>query len=298
MQIPHMAGALAALLLSGFAFSSDEQVYGLSFDDSSGRPVIDITINGQGPFPFVFDTGAGGVTVRPELAEQLGLTVTGQGEIGSPIGDGGIAVDLTRIDAITAGGAEISDVDAMIVGFGAPGQVAAMGVIGPAAFSEYGRVAYYFGDNRIEIGGTVLSGPDSAWLPIAAGSFLLNIPVAFNDTEINLHIDTGNPGIVSFPLADADNLPLNAAPEVIGQARTIDREFDIYAAPITINLNLSDAIIPLTQAMLMPAPFGNVGNGALEGTTLEIDWNSQQFLITGTATPRPLRRRRSPPPEN
>jgi predicted aspartyl protease len=39
---------------------------------------IPITINGQGPYPFVLDTGAGGTVVTFDFAEKLGLEETGR----------------------------------------------------------------------------------------------------------------------------------------------------------------------------------------------------------------------------
>jgi hypothetical protein len=36
-----------------------------------GRPVVDVNINGKGPYRFIFDTGAAGTVMSNELAAEL-----------------------------------------------------------------------------------------------------------------------------------------------------------------------------------------------------------------------------------
>lgn len=46
--------------------------------DPRGRPLADVTLNGQGPFPLVIDTAAGGTVLSPELIARLGLSSGGR----------------------------------------------------------------------------------------------------------------------------------------------------------------------------------------------------------------------------
>ena len=48
----------------------------VSFDVDSGRPMVELTVNGQGPYPFVFDTGSPSLLVMRSLAEEHCDTVT------------------------------------------------------------------------------------------------------------------------------------------------------------------------------------------------------------------------------
>ena len=47
-----------------------------SFDVDSGRPMVELTVNGKGPYPFVFDTGSPSLLVMRSLAEEHCDTVT------------------------------------------------------------------------------------------------------------------------------------------------------------------------------------------------------------------------------
>lgn len=51
--------------------------------DRQGRLVAPVTVNGQGPFRFIVDTGANRSVLSHRLAEQLGLVATGVGQVHS-----------------------------------------------------------------------------------------------------------------------------------------------------------------------------------------------------------------------
>ena len=44
----------------------------LPMQDAGGRPVVDVRINGKGPYRFIFDTGASLTVIDAELKEILG----------------------------------------------------------------------------------------------------------------------------------------------------------------------------------------------------------------------------------
>src|SRR4051794_5882279 len=41
--------------------------------DIGGRPVVEVKINGKGPFPFILDTGATDTVIDSDLNEELSL---------------------------------------------------------------------------------------------------------------------------------------------------------------------------------------------------------------------------------
>jgi predicted aspartyl protease len=57
--------------------------YGATRSDRLGRVVAPVSVNGQGPFRFIVDTGANRSVVSQALAEQLGLPLNGSGEVHS-----------------------------------------------------------------------------------------------------------------------------------------------------------------------------------------------------------------------
>ena len=72
-----LAGIAGAGLLPGTAFAQDRRVFTAKIMLESNRVLIAVGMNGAGPYIFMIDTGQYVSMVRPDLAKQLGLTVTG-----------------------------------------------------------------------------------------------------------------------------------------------------------------------------------------------------------------------------
>ncbi len=274
-----MLAAAAAAALS----NPVDPVHEAPFDLSSGRPVVDITINGEGPYPFIFDTGATGAMMRTSLVEELGLSLAGRRSVNSPAGGEPVEVDTTSLGVITLGGAEARDVQAIIIDFGDPQQMGSVGVIGPDIFAAYGRVAYDFSRHSVEIGGALHHGEEAAWQDFSETSPLIEIPITVGEVTLPVHIDTGNPSTLSFPADRAAELPLTGPLRVVGQARTIDRVMEVQAAPIDTPAIIGDVAIPLTRIVTFPLPFANMGAAALDGLYLEIDWTRERMALSDPA---------------
>jgi len=78
-------------------------------------PVIEVKLNGQGPFFFAIDTGGGmQADIDPAVATQLNLQPTGKVLIGDPSRENDREMELTSIASLTFGGAEFRNVTALI----------------------------------------------------------------------------------------------------------------------------------------------------------------------------------------
>ena len=75
--------------------------------------LLPVKVNGQGPFDFIFDTGAGTSLLSSELAKQLEVKVIGSKE-GQSAG-GKVSVSLAKVDSLAVGEAKLDDVDVGIV---------------------------------------------------------------------------------------------------------------------------------------------------------------------------------------
>ena len=73
-----------------------------------GQLIVNANINGQGPFPMMFDTG-GVEAITPKTATSLGLSVEGEGTVRGS-GERAVSVALTHLQTLRLGGAELSDV--------------------------------------------------------------------------------------------------------------------------------------------------------------------------------------------
>jgi hypothetical protein len=289
-----MLSPAPGLAQSATSPAADTSVFSAPFDVSSGRPVIELMVNGQGPYLFIFDTGAGVPVVRPALVEVLNLSVTGQDEVGSPMGDQPLTVDLVRVDTLSLNGAVVADFDAYVIemGVGHPDFDAIMGVVGPGLFNAFGRVAYDFEAYTVEVGGDFKTVDEAAWQAIGAFSPIVETELMIGDVAMTVHIDTGSPGILTAPEGMEDILPLTGPVEVIGRGRTVDAEFEIRGAPLEAIAHIGQATIPLQGVRFFRGEFGNLGTGALHGLQLEFDWTNDRFALTGEAEPRAMTRGR------
>lgn len=95
-----LALAAAAPLFATRAFAAQFNAP-LRFD-SAGRPLIDVTINDQGPFPMVLDTGAAATALTPAVVARLALQEAGRARVQ---GASGVQeVPLYRLDSVAVAG--------------------------------------------------------------------------------------------------------------------------------------------------------------------------------------------------
>ena len=79
----------------------------------NGQVIVDVTINGQGPFPMMFDTG-GVEAVTPETAASLGLGAEGGGTVQGS-GESKVPVAATHLKALRLGGAELLEITVPVI---------------------------------------------------------------------------------------------------------------------------------------------------------------------------------------
>lgn len=75
--------------------------------------LLPVKINGEGPFDFIFDTGAGTSLLSSDLAKQLDVKVVGSKD-GQSAG-GKVSVSLAKVESLGVGEAKLDDVDVGIV---------------------------------------------------------------------------------------------------------------------------------------------------------------------------------------
>ncbi len=77
-----------------------------------GIPVVDITFNNQYTYEMLFDTGASGVLVTPEMAESLGIEE--EGSVISSTAGGTLEVPIGSVASVAAGGIELKNLKVAI----------------------------------------------------------------------------------------------------------------------------------------------------------------------------------------
>lgn len=252
-------------------------------DLASGRPVIELEINGQGPFHMIMDTGVGGPGLMSrDVALALGLEPVRTEQIGSPLGGTPAKADVYRLANLSVGGATVDDKEIYVMTDDPLGGATGDGVIGPSLFDE-GVVTLDFVNSTFEIGGPVPA--DAHWIPLGPSAPLLDASLNINGEAIPAHIDTGAPHVLSLPESYADTMTFEDGVKIIGHGRTIDREFDVRGATLNADVTIGDAVIPVGLVTFGPLPVANLGTGGLRGLVLTIDWPNHRYAIVGHAEP-------------
>ncbi len=118
---------------------------------------LDVCIGGQGPFPFVLDSGAGQSTVDAGLAERLHLSSAGPASQFAGVGCTGtakpVAVDSWSLDGVTLAPQELTAATLPQIG----GKGEPVGLIGSDVLSRFGAVRIDFASRAL-----VLPGPEGA----------------------------------------------------------------------------------------------------------------------------------------
>lgn len=233
-------------------------------------PVIEAKVNGKGPFRFAFDTGFAGVLmVSGDVAKQLGLNVVGETTAGDPSGKNARLVRQAHIESFDVGSAQLSDFLAGIET--EKGLDDTDGVVGLKMFNSL-LVTFDYPRQKIIISGGKLPANDPHVLKYRAEHGIPNIDVDVAGTKVSMDIDAGSPALLTVPLSVAKSLPLDAEPRVVGHARTVSNEFDIYGATLKGEAHVGEVTVTNPQLDFVEIfPVGNIGSRFLSQYAVTFD---------------------------
>jgi len=114
-----------------------DSTFRMPFRLVDNRVFVDVTLNGEGPFHFILDTGADGV-VSDHVAQRLGLKVADAGE-DQGVGAAKQRFGATRVARLRVGALELTDLPMAVTSLDTPdvfGRQAVDGVIGSEVFER------------------------------------------------------------------------------------------------------------------------------------------------------------------
>src|SRR5262249_11689022 len=102
-KISHLTALAHSAEAEGLAdsriISGSESIVPVSVE--AGEVIVDVSINGRGPFPLMFDTGAEDA-VTPEIAAALGLKTEATGTVRDS-GGGSLSIAFARVAGVRVG---------------------------------------------------------------------------------------------------------------------------------------------------------------------------------------------------
>jgi predicted aspartyl protease len=159
--------------------------------DHIGRVVVPVTINGQGPFRFIVDTGANHSTISPRLVRVLGLTPADGTTVVVDGITGAAQTSFVTVERLQAGELVIDGTALPIVW--APVMAGADGILGAAGLTEK-SLLIDFQRNRVEIAHHVAGFLRAQSirihaLPLSHG--LIAVDAKVGRTRVTAIVDTG-----------------------------------------------------------------------------------------------------------
>src|SRR5438309_6204456 len=245
-------------------------------------PVIEVKLNGQGPFAFTIDTGAGmQADIDTSVATQLKLQPNGKVLNGDPSGENDREVDTARIDSIAFGGAEFRNVTAVI----RPQRITrdypdVDGILGFALFTDYLLTLDYPAMQvRLARGA----------LPAANGADILSfeienripvIEVAIGKIRVRAHIDSGNfvSGFI-LPEEIVEQLQLLSPPITIGRARSVSNQIEIKQAQLRDTIHIGRFDYPQATITFPALSDTNIGLKILREFVLTFDQKNRRMKL-------------------
>jgi len=251
---------------------------------AAGRILIDVMVEGRGPYPFLFDTGASGSVMDLAFAKQQGLALGSEVMVGSPNG-GGRPGRMVKLDTLRVGGLATHGMTS--IAFDGlpfpPGPDAPRGIIGPYGMTGL-LVTLDYPHRRLLFRRGALPAADSldvfAWDRTRP---LPEIPASLAGRPITVHLDSGAPGGLGMPVAFEGELPMSGPLVETGRAKTIDRDVVTRGAKLDGDFvigrwTLVKPVVHFSEAL---RDVGNVGAGILCQFVITIDPANARLRLVG-----------------
>ena len=206
----------------------------VAMDLSLRKPVVEVKINGKGPFKLFLDTGAGATVLNHDLVEELKLPDEGKIRIGDPADPQGIEGTQNRVAVLEIGEAKFNDFVAVswnrsaLYRAGAP-----RGVLGMPLFRKL-LLTLDYPNGKVTIGkGSLPAADGKRILAYKLGpSSLIALPLSVGGKSMTAMIDSGSQGVMSFPDSFKETIPLGGPVVEVGRGRTVGGEAIVYGAPL------------------------------------------------------------------
>jgi hypothetical protein len=280
----HDAAEQAALAPPRFALARDTVIVPMRLED--GRILLDVRINGRGPFSFILDSGAQGHVITSDLASELALPTGPAMRAGSPGGQG-LEGHVVTLDTLQIGGLTVLEAHgAALAGLPfPPGPAAPRGVLSPYRLGDllvtldypHARVIFRRGSLPEPDGREVFGWDAAERLPV--------VTLSVAGQKLRAHLDSGAQSAISLPTSFEKDLPLSTPVAEIARARLVDRELVIQGAKLagTVTLGRYTLENPDLAFVDVAEGMGNVGPPVLRQLAITLDPAHTRLRLEGPA---------------
>ena len=248
-------------------------------------PVVEVKLNGQGPFAFMIDTGAGmQADIDVSVAQRLNLRANGRVLNGDPSGINDREVSTATIDSITfgrGGGVEFRNVTAVV----RPHRITkdypdVDGILGFALFTEY-LLTLDYPAMQVKLSRGAL--PPSNRADILNFEIENRIPIielAIGKVRVRAHVDSGN-FVAGFILPEeiVEQLQLLSSPVTVGSARSVANRIELKQVQLRDSITIGRFDFPQATIQFPALSDTNVGFKVLRDFTVTFDQKNRRLKL-------------------
>jgi Aspartyl protease len=233
----------------------------VAMDDFSGRPTVDVWINGRGPFPFVVGTGATVTAIGQDLVNELGL------EPGSDqLAPGLLSIDELRVGDAVSHAVPVGPTVVVVSQDDNP----ARGVLSPASFPGVLFVLDYPAGRLRLIPGALRPPDGHRVFEYSVEEPVPTVTVDVAGDPYDVQVDSAAPGGLTLPSHDAVDLPLADQPVEIGRVVDLLGEFPVTVATLNGIVSIGDFPLEIHSVIFSDVrPASGAGNGSIGARILE-----------------------------
>jgi|SRR6185503_17288715 len=249
-------------------------------------PVVEVQLNGQGPFAFMLDTGAGmQADIDTSVATRLNLRATGRAINGDPSGQNDRELSTATIDSLTIGKAEFRRVTALV----RPQRITkdypdVDGILGFALFTDYLLTLDYPAMQLKLSRGNLPTANHADVLNFEIENRIPVIELAIGKIRVRAHVDSGN-FVAGFILPEeiVAQLQLLSAPVTVGSARSVSNRIELKQVQLRDTIRIGTFDFPQPTVQFPALSDTNVGFKVLREFTVTFDQKNRRMKLERNA---------------
>jgi len=242
----------------------------IPMDVSTYRPIIEVMIDGKGPFKFIFDTGSGTNVIDESLNKEFGFKVVGEDPLRTPGSDNRLVSQRVAVPKVSCPGTNISkEVEMNVIAIKA--MVSVDGIIGGYFFEDY-LLTMDYPNSKLILAKGELSKDSKDVTSFLQDPRTLNLNIDVAGNKMEAHLDTGNPGAFTLPYSMKDKLTFKEEPVKGVPIRTPVASFERWDAELVGSIKVGNAIYKNPKVMLADGfGFVNLGYDVMKDLRTTID---------------------------
>jgi len=246
------------------------QEISIPMDMTTHRPIVEVMINGKGPYQFIFDTGSTTNIIDEGLNEEFKFKVIGEDRLRTPGSVSRLASKRVAVPKVNFRGTNISkDVEMNVIALRK--MLPVDGIIGGFFFEDF-LVTMDYPASKLILALGALNKNDDAVFPFIQDARTLNLDIDVDGYKVEAHLDSGNPLTMTLPYSMVDKLSFKEAPRKGIPMRTPVASFETWEAQLLGSVTIGNAVIKNPKVRLAEGyEYVNIGYGIINKFRTTID---------------------------